>query len=132
MKYLSFILAFCCVVFVSCDNDDKTSVPPTLASMVLPEECTGGDTLNVVVKVADHGKYCSWYKGTVQYNGTSKTFNITPDEYGDLRFIMVAPEANTLMNVSFFATVSCHAGNTLYMTTNTVSAKTYVNYEDGE
>lgn len=134
MKKILFIAAaLACIMFASCEDEKKESVVPTLGKITLsPAECNGGDTVRATVTVADQGEYCTYFKGTLSYGDESKKVDITKMDDGSLTFRFVAPKWNGNLHVSFFATMSLHAGNTLYGETNKVNTTLRVHYVEPE
>ena len=134
MKKLLFIAAaLACIMFASCEDEKKESIVPTLGKITLsPAECNGGDTVRATVTVADQGEYCTYFKGTLSYDDASKSVGITKTDDGNLTFLFIAPNRNGNLHVSFFATMSLHAGNTLYGETNKVNTTLRVHYVEPE
>lgn len=134
MKKILFIAAaLVCMIVTACEDEKKESVVPVLGKMTLSQtDCEGGDTVTAVVTVADQGAYCSYFKGTLTYEDASKSIGITKMDDGNLTFWFVAPKRNGNLHVSFFATVSLHAGNTLYGETNKVNTTLRVHYVEPE
>lgn len=132
-KILFIVAALVCMVFASCEDEKKESVVPTLGKITLsPAECNGGDTVRATVTVADQGEYCAYFKGTLSYGDESKSVGITKTDDGNLTFLFIAPNRNGNLHVSFFATMSLHAGNTLYGETNKVNTTLRVHYVEPE
>lgn len=134
MKKILFIAAaLACIMFASCEDEKKESVVPTLGKITLsPAECNGGDTVRATVTVADQGEYCTYFRGILSCDDDPNPVSITKMDDGNLTFTFIAPKRNGNLHVSFFATMSLHAGNTPYGETNKVSTTLRVHYVEPE